>query len=128
MEIIKIINTDKGTPPGGHYSQGIVFQNLLFTAGQVPVDPATKELVVDSIESETRQVLNNLSAIAEEAKTSLKNTLKITVFLTDMKLFNGFNTIYAEFFPENPPARSTVEVSALLREVHIEIDAIIAIP
>ena len=124
---IHVIKTEKGTPPGGHYSQGMKFGNLLFTAGQVPVDPTTSELRNSSIEEETRQTLDNLAAIAEAAGTSLKNTLKVTVFLTDMKLFPRFNSVYAEYFPENPPARSTVQVGPLLREVHVEIEAIIAI-
>jgi 2-iminobutanoate/2-iminopropanoate deaminase len=124
---IEVIKTAKGTPPGGHYSQGMKFGNLLFTAGQVPVDPVTSELRNESIEEETRQTLDNLSAVAEAAGTSLKNALKLTVFLTDMSLFPRFNKVYAEYFPENPPARSTVQVGPLLRDVHIEIEAIIAI-
>ena len=124
---IQVIQTEKGTPPGGHYSQGMKFGNLLFTAGQVPVDPLTSELRNSSIEEETRQTLDNLTAVAEAAGTSLKNTLKVTVFLTDMKLFSRFNAVYAEYFPENPPARSTVQVGPLLRDVHVEIEAIIAI-
>lgn len=124
---IQVIRSEKGTPPGGHYSQGMKFGNLLFTAGQVPVDPVTSELRNSSIEEETRQTLDNLAAVAESAGTSLKNTLKVTVFLTDMKLFQRFNAVYAEYFPENPPARSTVQVGPLLRDVHVEIEAIIAI-
>jgi 2-iminobutanoate/2-iminopropanoate deaminase len=72
--------------------------------------------------------MQNLSAIADAAGTSMKNTVKTTVFLTDMRLFERFNTIYSEFFPENPPARSTVQVGPLLREVHLEIEAIIHCP
>ncbi|MHA2248851.1 MAG: Rid family detoxifying hydrolase [Candidatus Kariarchaeaceae archaeon] len=126
--VLTIIKTDRGTPPGGHYSQGIVFGNMLFSAGQVPVDPSTGKLCNASIEEETRQTLDNLSAVAEAAGTSLKNVLKVTVFLTDMGLFSRFNAVYAEYFPIDPPARSTVQVGPLLRDVHIEIEAIIAIP
>ncbi len=125
---IEVIKTERGTPPGGHYSQGKKFGNLLFTAGQVAVDPTTGELRNSSIEEETRQTLDNLSAVAEVAGTSLKNTLKVTVFLTDMKLFPGFNSVYAEYFPDDPPARSTVQIGPLLREFRVEIEAIIAIP
>ncbi len=125
---INVISTKKGTPPGGHYSQGIKFGNLLFTAGQVPVDPMTGELRNASIEDETRQTLDNLTAVAKAAGTSLENTTKVTVFLTNMKLFPRFNAVYAEYFPINPPARSTIQVGPLLRDVHIEIEAIIAIP
>lgn len=125
---IEVISSTEGTPPGGHYSQGIKLGNLLFTAGQVPVDPKSGKLMNASIEEETRQTLDNLKAVAAAAGTSLSNTTKVTVFLTDMSLFSRFNKVYAEYFPVKPPARSTVEVGALLRDVHVEIEAIIAIP
>ncbi|PWI46482.1 reactive intermediate/imine deaminase [Candidatus Heimdallarchaeota archaeon B3_Heim] len=123
--MVEVIKTDKGTPPGGYYSQGIKAGDFLFTAGQIAYNPETKKLINENIEDETRQVMQNLSAIAEAAGTTLKNTVKTTVFLTDMRLFDRFNTAYSEFFPENPPARSTVQVGPLLREVHLEIEAII---
>ena len=126
--MIEVIKSDRATPPGGHYSQGIKVGNLLFTAGQIAYNPETDQIVNDTIENETRQVLNNLSAVAEAANTSLANTIKTTVFLTDMGLFARFNAVYAEFFPDTPPARSTVQVGPLLREVHVEIEAIIHIP
>ena len=126
--MIKEIKTEKGTPPGGYYSQGVKAGNFLFTAGQVAVNPDTKKLVTDTIENETRQVMQNLSAVAKAAGTSLKNTVKTTVFLTDMRLFDRFNSTYAEFFPEIPPARSTVQVGPLLRDFHLEIEAIIFCP
>jgi len=100
----------------------------LFTAGQIAFNPETKMLNNENIENETRQVMQNLSAIAEEAGTALKNTVKTTVFLTDMRLFDRFNTTYSEFFPKNPPARSTVQVGPLLRDIHLEIEAIIYCP
>lgn len=125
---IEVISSTEGTPPGGHYSQGIKLGNLLFTAGQVPVDPKSGKLMNASIEEETRQTLDNLKAVAAAAGTSLSNTTKVTVFLTDMSMFSRFNKVYAEYFPVKPPARSTVEVGALLRDVHVEIEAIIAIP
>ena len=126
--MIEIIKTDRGTPPGGYYSQGVKAGDFLFTAGQIAVDPESKNLVTENIEAETNQVMQNLSAIAEAAGTSLEHTVKTTVFLTDMRLFERFNKAYAEFFPENPPARSTVQVGPLLRNVHIEIEAIIYCP
>ncbi|OLS24520.1 MAG: Enamine/imine deaminase [Candidatus Heimdallarchaeota archaeon LC_3] len=126
--MLEVIKSDKGSPPGGHYSQGIKVGNFLFTAGQVPVDPITKKVVNGSIENETHQVMKNLAGVAEAAGTSLSNTVKTTVFLTDMRYFNGFNKVYAEYYPINPPARSTVMVGPLLRDVHIEIEAIIYIP
>ena len=127
-KMVEVIKTDKGTPPGGYYSQGIKVGDFLFTAGQIAFNPETKKLVNENIEDETRQVMQNLSAVAEAAGTSLRNTVKTTVFLTDMRLFDKFNTTYAEFFPETPPARSTVQVGPLLREVHLEIEAIIYCP
>ncbi len=126
--MLEVIKTDKGSPPGGHYSQGIKVGNFLFTAGQVPVDPITKKVVNDTIENETHQVMKNLAGIAEAAGTSLSNTVKTTVFLTDMRHFTGFNSVYAEYYHINPPARSTVMVGPLLRDVHVEIEAIIYIP
>ena len=102
--MVKVIKTAKGTPPGGHYSQGVRAGDFLFTAGQIAVDPESNRLVTENIEAETRQVMRNLSEIAKEAGTSLKYTVKTTVFLTDMRLFERFNKTYAEFFPENPPA------------------------
>ncbi|MHA2225888.1 MAG: Rid family detoxifying hydrolase [Candidatus Hodarchaeales archaeon] len=126
--MLEVIQSDKGTPPGGHYSQGIKISNFLFTSGQIAYNPETDQLVNDTIENETRQVLKNLSAVAEAANTSLVNTVKTTVFLTDMRLFARFNAVYAEFFPDNPPARSTVQIGPLLRDVHIEIEAIIYVP
>ncbi|MHA1977741.1 MAG: Rid family detoxifying hydrolase [Candidatus Hodarchaeales archaeon] len=126
--MVEVIKTDKGTPPGGYYSQGIKAGDFLYTAGQIAFNPETKKLVNDNIEDETRQVMQNLSAVAEAAGTSLKHTVKTTVFLTDMRLFDRFNATYAKFFPEIPPARSTVQVGPLLREVHLEIEAVIYCP
>ena len=126
--MVEVIKTDKGTPPGGYYSQGIKAGNFLFTAGQIAYNPETKNLNNENIEDETRQVMKNLSAIAKAAGTALKNTVKTTVFLTDMRLFDRFNITYSEFFPASPPARSTVQVGPLLREVHLEIEAIIYCP
>lgn len=122
----KVIWTDKCNTPGGHYSQGIVHNNILYTSGIVPVEPGTHKVIDASIEAATRQTLNNLKEVANAAGTSLENALKITVFLTNMKLFPGFNKVYEEYFQHDPPARSTIGVSSLLRTM-IEIEAIIAI-
>ena len=126
--MIEVIKTDKATKPGGYYSQGIKVGKVLFTAGQIAYNPETGELMNDNIETETRQIMKNISGIAEAAGTSLANTVKTTAFLTDMRLFKRFDNVYSEFFPENPPARSTVQVGPLLREVHLEIEAIIFCP
>ena len=122
----KVIFTDKCNTPGGHYSQGIVHNDVLYTSGIVPVVPGTKDVVDSSIEDATRRTLDNLKAVAEAAGTSLENTLKVTVFLPDMSLFQRFNAVYKEYFPVDPPARSTV--GAQLMRTIIEIEAVIAIP
>ncbi len=123
----QVIWTDKCNTPGGHYSQGIVHNGILYTSGIVPVVPGTHEVIDSSIEDATRRTLDNLSAVAEAAGTSLDHTVKVTVFLTNMKLFQRFNAVYAEYFSDPPPARSTVGVTDLLRTM-IEIEAIIALP
>jgi len=97
----------------------------LFTAGQIAYDTESNRIINDNVEEETQQVMKNLSAVAEAANTTLDNTVKTTVFLTDMQLFERFNAVYKEFFPDRLPARSTVMVGPLLRDVHIEIEAII---
>lgn len=125
---IRVIKADRATPPGGHYSQGIKVGDFLFTAGQIAYDTESNRIINDNIEEETRQVIKNISAVAEAANTTLANTVKTTVFLTDMRLFERFNAVYKEFFPDKPPARSTVMVGPLLRDVHIEIEAIIYCP
>ena len=122
----KVIFTEKCNAPGGHYSQGIVHNDVLYTSGIVPVVPGTKEVVDSSIEDATRRTLDNLKAVAGAAGTSLENTLKVTVFLPDMGLFQRFNAVYKEYFPGDPPARSTV--GAQLMRTMIEIEAVIAIP
>ena len=115
---------------GGQYSQGIIAGDFLFTCGNVAYNPETGKLVNSSIEAETRQVLNNIETLANIAGTKLSKTVKINTYLTDMNLFDGYNKIYIEFFPDkdSSPARTTVQVGPLLRDVHVEIDAIIYIP
>ena len=97
---------------------------LLFTAGQIPLDPATGQLVEDGIEAQTRQSLANLQAILEAAGSSLADVVKVTVFLIDMTEFKAMNGIYAQFFPDSPPARSAVQVGALPLGARVEIEAI----
>lgn len=125
--MIKTVTTEKAPLPGGHFSQGKVYANLLFTAGQIG-STVDKKLVNDTIEDEVRQIMRNLSEVAIAAGTNLSNTLKTTIFITDMQQFSKINAAYAEFFPENPPARSTVEVSKLAVGARVEIEAIIVIP
>ena len=107
----KIIHTDKAPEAIGPYSQAVRTESMVYTAGQIGLDPATMEIVSGGVEAETRQVLNNLKQVLEAANSGLNYVVKTTVFLRDMADFPKMNAIYAEFFPENPPARSTVAVA-----------------
>jgi 2-iminobutanoate/2-iminopropanoate deaminase len=118
----KIVSTGKAPKAIGPYSQAIRTDNLVFTAGQVGLDPATMELVEGGIEEQTRQALTNLRSVLESADSGLNFIVKTTVFLQSMDDFTAMNKVYAEFFPENPPARSTVAVAALPKRALVEID------
>jgi len=120
----KIVSTDKAPKAIGPYSQAIRTEGLVFSAGQIGLDPATMEIVQGGIEEQTRQVLTNLQHVLEGADSGLNYVVKTTVFLQDMRDFGNMNKVYAEFFPENPPARSTVEVSALPKDALVEIECI----
>lgn len=123
--MIKIIQTEKAAAAIGPYSQGICSGELLFTSGQIPVDPQSGE-VPEGIEAQTVQALENLKAIAEEAGTDLTRTVKTTCFLIDMDHFTRFNAIYADYFTGRP-ARSCIAVKALPKDVLVEVEAIIKI-
>jgi 2-iminobutanoate/2-iminopropanoate deaminase len=124
-ELIKdIIKTDRAPKAIGPYSAGVKTNCFIFNAGQLGIIPETGNIVEGGIENETRQALQNIQHILEEAGSSLNLIVKTTVFLHDMAEFNRMNTIYAEFFTENPPARSTVQVAALPKNAAVEIEAI----
>ena len=108
----------------GTYSQGIKSENLVFTSGQIPLNPETGELINGDFKSEISQVLTNLNAVLKSGGSSLKKAVKLTVFLTDLSYFPQVNEVFKEFFPENPPARSAVQVSALPMNAKIEIEAV----
>ena len=108
----------------GTYSQGIKSGNLVFTSGQIPLNPKTGELINGDFKSEISQVLTNLNAVLKSGGSSLKKAVKLTVFLTDLSYFPQVNEVFKEFFPENPPARSAVQVSALPMNAKIEIEAV----
>jgi len=120
----KIISTDKAPKAIGPYSQAIRTDSFVLTAGQVGLDPTTMELVEGGIETQTRQVLTNLKHVLESADSGLNFVVKTTVFLQDMRDFANMNSVYAEFFPENPPARSTVQVAALPKNALVEIECV----
>jgi len=120
----RVIHTEKAPKAIGPYSQSISIGNMVYTAGQVGLDPATMELVPGGIEEQARQVLANLKNVLEASGTSFRNVIKTTVFLKDMADFAKMNTIYAEEFNENPPARSTVAVAGLPKGALVEIECI----
>ncbi len=121
------IRTDKAPKPIGPYSQAIRFGNLVFTSGQVPVNPETGELVKGDIQQEAEQVFKNLAHVLEAAGTSLANAVKVTVFLTDLGDFGRVNEVYARHFGEPFPARSCFQVGALPAGARIEIEVVAGI-
>lgn len=124
----QIIKTDKAPLPIGPYNQATVFNGILFVSGQIPINPATGELVLTDIETETRQVLDNVKAVVEAAGSSMDKVLKASVFVKDINLFGRINAVYAEYFEEaTAPARELVQVAELPRFVNIEISVIAAI-
>ena len=121
----KIINTNKAPLPIGAYNQGIVTNGFIFTAGQVPIDPATGNLIKGNFKERVRQVMKNLNNILEESGTTFSNVAKFTVFLTDMSNYAAVNEVFSEFIKEShAPARSLVAVSALPAGTDIEIECI----
>lgn len=123
----KVISTQQAPAAIGPYSQAIATNNLLFISGQLPIDPTSSKLVDGDIGAKTQQILKNATAIAAEAGTDLTRVIKTTIFLTDLADFQEVNTAYGAFFPEAPPARSTVQVAALPLGSNIEIEFILSI-
>ena len=119
-----VVSTAAAPGAIGPYSQGIIAGNLVFCSGQVPLDPATGQLVSGTIEEETQRVMENISAVLEAAGTSLARVVKTTIFLADMNDFAAVNAAYGAYFPQDPPARSTIQVARLPRDVRVEIEAI----
>ncbi|TKJ41133.1 reactive intermediate/imine deaminase [candidate division LCP-89 bacterium B3_LCP] len=121
----RVVSTDKAPAAIGPYSQGIIAEGtLVFTAGQIPIDPVSGEVAGDDIVSQTKRAIQNLDAVLEAAGSSLQNVVKTTVFLQDMDDFAAMNEVYASFFGEVPPARSAVEVAKLPKGVLVEIEAV----
>ena len=120
----QVIATDKGPKAIGPYSQAIRANGLVFLSGQIPLDPATQQLVSGDVAAQTERVLQNITGILEAANTSLARVLKTTVFLKSMNDFAAMNEVYGKHFAAEPPARSTVEVARLPKDVLVEIDVI----
>ena len=120
----EVVSTEKAPAAVGPYSQAIGWGQLVFTAGQIGLDPQTGSMVEGGLEAETERVLDNLEAVLEEAGTALDRVLKTTIFLLDMQDFAAVNAIYAKRFSGRPPARSTVAVSALPLGARVEIEVI----
>jgi 2-iminobutanoate/2-iminopropanoate deaminase len=118
----KVIRTSEGPQPRGPYSQAIVADGFVFVAGQVPLNPSTNELELGDVGSETRRTLQNIRAILEAAGSSLRDVVRMGVFLADLKDFDAMNAVYGEFFPKDQPARTTV--GAQLPKIKVEIDCI----
>lgn len=119
-----IIQTDKAPAPIGPYNQAVLANGVLYVSGQIPLDPATGDLIQGSIEAETEQVMKNLQAILEEAGTNFGNVVKCSIFISDMGQFSRINEVYGSYFQEDAPARETVEVSQLPKGVNVEISCI----
>jgi 2-iminobutanoate/2-iminopropanoate deaminase len=120
----EIISTAKAPAAIGPYSQAVQYGDLLFVSGQIPLDPRTGEIVEGDIEAQTRQVMENLKAIIESTGMKLQNVLKCSCFLSSMDNFVKFNSIYDQYFKQSLPARETVEVGRLPKDVLVEVSAI----
>jgi 2-iminobutanoate/2-iminopropanoate deaminase len=124
----RAVETDRAPPPIGPYSQGVVAGGTLYCSGQIPLDPATGDLVDGGIAEQTQRCLKSLEAICETAGVSLYDAARMTIYLTDISLFGEVNEVYGTYFSEPFPARSTVGVSALPQRALVEIDATVPLP
>ncbi|HEX8575839.1 MAG TPA: RidA family protein [Flavobacterium sp.] len=121
----KIIFTDKAPAPIGPYSQAVLVGNTLYTSGQIALHPQTMELVLDTIEDETKQVMENIKAVLEAAGMTFENVIKSTIFIMDMNNFARINSVYGSYFNEaTAPARETVQVAGLPKNVNVEISMV----
>lgn len=120
----RIVKTDQAPPAIGAYSQAVVANGLVFAAGQLALDPRTGQLVQGDARAQTKRVMENVKAVLAAAGSSLEKVVKTTIFLRDLNDFGVVNEIYGEYFQENPPARSTVQVAKLPREAAVEIEVV----
>jgi 2-iminobutanoate/2-iminopropanoate deaminase len=123
-DVKEVIATDRGPKAIGPYSQAIRANGFVFVSGQIPLDPATQQLVAGDVQVQTERVLENLKGILEAAGSSLDRVVRTTVFLADMNEFAAMNEVYGRYFRSQPPARSTVQVARLPRDARVEIDVI----
>ena len=123
----KIISTERAPKAQGPYSQAVLINGFAFLSGQIPLDPATGQLVTGDIAQQAERVLENLKVVLEASGTSMAGVVKTTVYLKDMGDFARMNEVYLKYFPENPPARATVEVARLPKDVKIEIECVAAV-
>ncbi len=124
---LKIVNTDNAPAAIGPYSQAVVAGGMLYVSGQIPLDPASGEIVEGGVAGQTKQVLENLKAVVEAGGGSMSKIVKVTIYITDMGQFSVVNEIYGSYFVEPFPARACVQVSALPKGVEVEMDAIVQI-
>ncbi|MCS6860007.1 MAG: RidA family protein [Abditibacteriales bacterium] len=120
----QVFNSTKGPKARGPYSSATILGNLVFVSGQGPIDPETDQFVGETVEEQTRRVLENIKIILEELGSSLDKVLKCNVYLADMNDFQKMNSVYAEFFPQNPPARTTVQAGRLPFDIKVEIECV----
>ena len=120
----KIIETKKAPSPIGPYSQAILINNTLYMSGQIAMDPKNGKLVLENIQSETLQVMKNIQAVLEEADMSFEHVVKTSIFIRDMEDVTEINSVYEKYFQTNFPARETIEVARLPKDVHIEISMV----
>ena len=123
-----VVATERAPAAIGPYSQGIVANGFLYTAGQIPLDPATGTLVQGDVSAQTERVMRNLEAVLAEAGSSFDRVVKTTCFLMDMNDFPAFNAVYARFFPADAPARSTVQVARLPAGALVEVECVALVP
>ena len=120
----KIINTINAPAPIGPYNQAVLLNGVLYTSGQIAIHPATNELVIDEIKKETKMVMENLKSVLAAADMTMEDVVKTTIFISDMNNFAAINEVYGSYFTSNFPARETVEVACLPKNVNVEISAI----
>ncbi len=124
----KVINTNNAPAPIGPYSQAIAAGNFVFVSGQIPMDPSTGDIASENVKAETKQVMENIKAILSEAGLGFDDIVKTSIFLTDMQTFAQVNEVYGSYFTSQFPARETIQVSALPKNVNVEISVIAVKP